>query len=271
MGNIVHSTEEFDYLKNFVVDINNKAIKKETVEEFLHRLVPKDEFGNELVHVLVKDKGNVTAMFYPRFESIEVSINKIKDWLSFNSKDLSEYFKVSDTKLLNNYLFLMVLTHELEHSYQYLMGKGVISAPCKMVHQGYRALFDLLVSKDYIIPRPVKQVRRVVSLVAYKKKENKYLLERNAQVDSLDLISEIALSNGHDEMYKVFTNMKNTFAIFGYENNADGTLVNTFNDIHMKDKMSKMDQSIDSLDMDTRFRFGLPVDEQLREKILTLR
>ena len=46
--------------------------------------------------------------------------------------------------------------------------------------------------KDYIIPRPVKQVRRAISVVTYKMKENEYLLERNAQFDSLGTLSNIA-------------------------------------------------------------------------------
>lgn len=271
MGNIVHSLEEYDYLKKYVLELNEIAITKEVVEDFLHRFVPKDEFGNELVCILVRDKGTVTAMFYPRFESIEVSINKLNDWLVFNSKDLAKHFNISDVELLNNYLFMMALTHELEHSYQYLIGKGIVKAPCRMVQQGYKALFDLLIPKDYIIPRPIKQVRRFVSLVAYMKNENQYLLERNAQFDSLSLIADIALSNGHDEMFKVFNGMKNAFATLGYTNNAEGTLVNTFNNIYMKDKLNKIDQDIENLGMNDRFRLGLPVDKQTHERILVLR
>lgn len=271
MGNIIHSVEEYDYLKDFVANSDKMIITKDMVEEFLHRFVPKDELGNELIRILVRDKSNVTAIFYPRFESIEVSINKLNNWLSFNSKDLAEHFKVSDIELFCNYLFLMVLTHELEHSYQYLIGKGIVKAPCRMIQQGYKSLFDLLIPKDYIIPRPVKQVRRFVSLVAYKKCENQYLLERNAQFDSLSLIADIALSNGHEEMFKIFNSMKNIFATFGYTNNADGTLVNTFNDIYMKDKLNTIDQDIDNLGMNDRFRLGLPVDKQTHERILALR
>lgn len=271
MGNIVHSVEESDYLKNFVMNFDKTVITKDVVEEFLHRFVPKDEFGNELIRILVRDKGNVTAIFYPRFESIEVSINKLNNWLSFNSRDLAEHFIVSEIDLFTNYLFVMALTHELEHSYQYLIGKEIVKAPCRMIQQGYKSLFDLLIPKDYIIPRPVKQVRRVVALVAYKKNENQYLLERNAQFDSLSLIADIALSNGHEEMFKVFNGMKNVFATFGYTNNAEGTLINTFNDIYMKDKLNTIDQDIDNLGMNDRFRLGLPVDKQTHERILALR
>ena len=73
----------------------------------------------------------------------------------------------------------MVLTHEVEHSYQYLIGKEVVPASCKMLQQGYKCLSELLVPKDYILPRPIKQVRRVISVISYKRRENEFLLETN--------------------------------------------------------------------------------------------
>lgn len=271
MGNIVKNNNDFVYLKNLITVIENLDITKDMVEEILEDLIPKDSVKNNLINFRVSENGNVTAIFYPKYESIHVSINKMKEWLAFNSKDLAEYFGIQNSELFKKYLFLMVLTHEIEHSYQYLIGKGIIAAPCKMIQQGYKALTELMVPKEYIIPRPIKQVRRVVSVIAYKKRENEFLLERNAQYDSLSLLASIALSNGHDEIAGVFNSMKNSFAVAGYTQNTDGTLVNTFKDIYMKDKLSKIEDDSELLDMNERFRLGLPVDEKTRSRILSLK
>ena len=271
MGNIVHSIADYDYLKNIIFELNDSFVSKEVVEKILYNLLPRDNDGKLIINFLVREKGSVTAIFYPRYETIEVSINKLNNWLNINSNELAEYFNVTDVELLRKYLVLMVIIHEIEHSYQYLIGIGKIEAPCKMLQQGYKALFDLLLPKEYIIPRPVKQVRRMVSLIAYKKNENMYLLERNAQYDSLGLVADIATSNNHNDIFGVFNGMKNSWAIIGYAENSFGTLINTFENIYMKDKISGFEQDFDDFCMNDRFRLGLPVDEHTHERILALR
>lgn len=271
MGNIVKNNNDFEYLRNLIVVIENLDITKDMVEEILSNLIPKDCEGNVLINFKVREKGNVTAIFYPKYESIYLSVNKMREWLEFNSKDLAECFGIENTELFKKYLFLMILTHEIEHSYQYLIGEGVVTAPCKMIQQGYKALTELMVPKEYIIPRPIKQVRRFVSVIAYKKRENEFLLERNAQFDSLSLLASIAAANEHDEISGVFNSMKNSFAVLGYTKNSDGTLFNTFKDIYMRDKLDKMEDDSELLDMNERFRLGLPVDEKTRSRILSLK
>lgn len=271
MGNIVKKAEDFNYLKNLIVILNDLDITKDTIEEILIDLIPKDNDGNPLIKINVREKGNVTAIFYPKYESIHVCINQLKNWIEFNSKDLASYYGIENSDLFKNYLLLMVLTHEVEHSYQYLIGKEVVPTSCKMLQQGYKCLSELMVPKDYILPRPIKQVRRVISVISYKRRENEFLLERNAQYDSLSLISSLAISNGHDDIAGIFNNMKNTFAIAGYTKNCDGTLINTMKDIFMGDKLKKFEHDYESLDMNERFRLGLPIDEKTRSRVLALK
>lgn len=271
MGHIVHSEDDYNYLKNLVFEIKDNDFDKDKVIQILGRILPKDENGNLLIKYNVREKGSTTAIFIPRYEIIEVSINKINTWLDRNTSDLAEMYEVEDKNLLRSYLFLMVLMHETEHAYQYLIGKGIIEEPCKMLQQGYKALTELLVPKDYILPRPIKQVRRAISIINYKRKENEYLLERNAQFDSLGTLSDIAFQNEHHEVRGVLLDMRSVFAMAGYTKNVDGPLVNTFKEIHMKDILKKMDQDYENLDMMDRYRLGLPVNERTRERILALR
>ena len=65
--------------------------------------------------------------------------------------------------------------------------------------------------------------------------------------------------------------MRSIFAIAGYTKNTDGTLVNTFKDIHMGDKLKKIHHDYVDMDMMDRYRNGLPVDQHTRERILALR
>ena len=271
MGNIVRSEEDSKYLCSLVYDIKDNGFDKEKIESILDRIMPRDKDGNMLLRYRVNDKGLHTAIFIPEYEVIEVSIKRLNNWLDINTKDLAEMYEIDDIDLLRSYLVLMVLMHEVEHANQYLISLGKVEAPCIAIRDAYSILFDLMKRKDYILPRPIKQVRRAVSVISYKKRENEFLLERNAQFDSLGTLSNIAFYNEDIDIRGMLLDMRSIFAIAGYTKNTDGTLVNTFKDIHMGDKLKKIHHDYVYMDMMDRYRNGLPVDQHTRERILALR
>lgn len=271
MGHVVKSEDDSKYLCRLVFDIKDNGFNKEKVESIFERIIPRDNNDELLVRYNVTEKGNTTAIFIPKYEVINVSIKKLNEWLDNNTKDIADMYKVDDIELLRSYLFLMVLMHEVEHANQYLMACGKVEAPCLAIKDAYFTLFDLMKRKDYIIPRPIKQVRRAISLIAYKAKENEYLLERNAQFDSLSALSNIAFYNEHTDIRGVLLDMRNIFAVAGYVDNVDGALINTFRSICMGDKLKKFNHDYDDIDYMERYRLGLPVDKHTRERILALR
>ena len=271
MGHIIITDEDYNYLCTLVNEINENGFDKITVESILRRLLPKDKDGDFLIYYNIRQRGGNTAMFLPRYEIIDISLQELYTWVDRNAADLATVYEVEDTRLLGSYLCLLVIMHEIEHAYQYLIGIGKEEAPCKMIKEGYKTLFDLMIRKDYVIPRPIKQVRRAMSLIAYKAKENEFLLERNAQFDSLGTLSNIAFENGHHEIRGVLMDMRTVFATAGYVKNGDGPLINTFKSILMGDKLKKMKHDYEDIDMMDRYRLGLPVDQGTRERILALR
>lgn len=268
MGHIITDDSDISYYSELVYDIKDNGISIEKIENIIDKMIPRDEEGNLLVRYIVRQKGRNTAIFLPKYHVIEVSVDRLKEWLEINSKDLAKMFKVENDEIFRGYLILMVLSHEVEHAYQYLIGFGKVDAPCKMIQQGYKTLFDVMVPKEYILPRPVKEVRNTISLICYKRRENEFLLERNAQFDSLDMISKIASYNGHEEIGGMFDRMRNIFGTVGYTDNKDGALINTFRDILIGDKLRKLDNDYEGLDMEERYKLGLPIDEETRKKVL---
>lgn len=271
MGNIVHSEEDSKYLCSLVYDIKDSGFDKQKIESVLERIMPRDKDGNMLLKYRVSDKGVHTAIFIPQYEVVEVSIKKLNSWLDINTRDLAEMYEIEDKDLLRSYLVLMVLMHEVEHAYQYLISLGKVEALCIAIRDAYSILFDLMKRKDYILPRPIKQVRRAVSVISYKRRENEFLLERNAQFDSLGTLSNIAFYNEDMDIRGLLLDMRSVFATAGYSNNTDGTLINTFRDIYMVDKLKKINHDYEDMDMMDRYRLGLPVDQHTRERILALR
>jgi len=197
-----------------------------------------------------------------------MSLNKINIWLQNNTDCFFESIKSSDYNILRSYLLLFMITHEIEHSYQFLMSEGVIVAPNTLLKDAYKGLFDLLNPKYYAIPRPIKEARQRVSLFLYKLKENFYILERNANIESMDLISKCALYNNREDIYQLFIDMKNTYLKCGYINNTIGSIEETYRHILMYDKYRKFYNEID-MSEDEKVRYGFSIDEETRDKVLS--
>lgn len=160
-----------------------------------------------------------------------------------------------------------MITHEIEHSYQYLMAKGKVNAPCQMIQSGYQGIFALFNRNSSIIPRPIKETRELISYLLYKKNENLYILERNANLEATDLLCQLALFTGRDDIYKIFNEMKNTFMSVGYTDDNQGNLKETYQKILMYDKYKKFYQE-NNMSEEDKIRYGLNISEQTRARIL---
>ena len=143
MGHIIKTQEDYEYLCDLVNDIYINGFDKGQAEAALERIMPRDENGRLLINYNVRPKGGHTAIFIPRYKVINISLQNLYYWIDRNSEDLAEMYEIENRRLLGSYLCLMALMHEIEHSYQYLMAKGIIAAPCKMLKEGYKTLFDL--------------------------------------------------------------------------------------------------------------------------------
>lgn len=269
MSHIIKDTIDLDVVKYFYknLDIDNLSIK--FLEEVLEEFLPRDNNNDLLVKYDVKEKGIHTAIYYPSSNHIILSIVKLQNWLRLNGYDLANYYNISNLSSFEKYLLMYVLTHEIEHSYQHLMALGKIDSPCQLVRDGYNGITDLFIKKSYIIPRPIKEVRKSLSVFLYKMHENEYVLERNANVESLDLVSKLADSNGDKEAFDAFINMLHTFMILGYTNNSQGSFYETYKGILMEDKYNKINQD-HNLSFEDAVRYGLPIKEEERNKVLSL-
>lgn len=266
MSNIITEKEDLLFLSNIIKYINKNDINKEYLEEILKQLLPKKN-GENLIRNNIGENGITTAVFSPRTESIKISINKMNEWLDSNSKDLSEMYKINDVNTLKSFLFLFMITHEIEHSYQYLISKGKIESPTKIITQGYKGIFDLLIPDKHIIPRPIKETRRTLSVFLYKLKENFYILERNANIESTDLLIELAAFMEREDMINLFKDIHDTCIEIGYTENSKGSLDETYRKILLYDRYKKFYEET-NLKEEEKIRLGLNISEETRQKIL---
>lgn len=253
-------------MKDVLNYLQNNELSKTYLEEILKELLPKN--NNELlVNYNIKEKGLVTSQFQPSTKSIDISLNKINTWLENNIKDFINNYKVNDINILKSYLVLFILSHEIEHSKQYLIAEGKIETPCILLKDAYKGLFELLNPKETIIPRPIKDTKRRLSLFLYKLKENYYVLERNANIESMSLISQCALYNNNEDIYNIFDDMKNIYLKCGYIDSTMGSVEETYRKILMYNKYKTFTHQI-GFSVQDKIRYGLEITEEVRNKVL---
>ena len=270
MSHIIKNSDTLVFLKEMEKDILNHGINLDIYLAIIKELLPKNEKNELLVSYRINTKGMKPAFFNPNNNCIYLNINAINTWLKDNLNDLTQLYNVKDTKTFSIYLFYLAITHEIEHSYQYLMAYNIIPASVDLISLGYKGLFDFMISKQYIIPRPIKETRSLISRILYNIKANELLLERNAQIESTDLLVKYAQFNNRDDQYRIFQNMNAIYNTIGYYDSNNGSLEETYKKILMFDKYKKFYEDVDMSEED-RVRYGLNICEETRQNILKYR
>ncbi len=257
-----------DYLE-ILKDLMEYAKKNGINLDFYNQLL-KELINNDYINFKVQEKGLNTAIFQPQNMQIILSTQKMNTWLNINTISISEMYNETNRDLLKIYLALFAIRHEIAHSNQFLMSKCLIDSPNDIIKNGYKYIFELFQKTQSIIPRPYKEGKRIVSLFLYKKDENSYILERNANIESLDLLCQLCLFMKEENFYKTFNNIKSQYAKIGYLNSTQGSLEETYKKIQMYKKYQKFYQDTDLSEEDC-IRYGLKIKESTRKRILNIK
>lgn len=265
MSQIIKSNDDLVLIRDIRERFYNDSFNINYINEELISLLPSSN-DKVLINYEISSSGFIASSFIPRYKKIILCINKVNNWLDNNINDIMNEYNFSDYKLLKSYLFIFLITHEIEHSYQYLMGENIIKAPNIVISKAYKGLFDLFALDDSIIPKLISESRRKLSLLLYKIKENLYLLERNANIESMDLLCRLAILNNDDDIYNIFNEMRNLYLKCGYIRDNMGSIEETYRNILMYDKYKKFCTDINLSD-DDKIRYGFNIDDNIREKL----
>ena len=267
MSNTVKTKEDLEKLKEYIKLIKRGWFTVDSMETMVNGLLPRDDSGNLLVNSKIRESGGRTGIYLPRYNTIEFSVDKCRQWVINNIEDLGKAYNVIDMKSFGYYLSLFIMLHEIEHSYQYLMGQGKVESPCEIVKGGYKSLTEMLIKPNDILPRPIKQTRRWISLALYYKNQDMYALERNANVEAFSTILALAQESGNEEMIRVFSSIAESFMCIGYQEDNKGVFYHTFKDILMMDKYKKL-KNVKGLSIDDKIRYGLEISDPARMQLL---
>lgn len=251
--------------------IRHAGVNADTIEFILDLLVPKNQDGDSMVNISIKDTSlKNAASFIPQTKVIHVSMDKVDNWLKDNAQEMAYEFEYNNVNNFKNYLLLFMITHEIEHSKQYFIGLGDIEHESINVKNGYKLLFEMItrnIKPGVVNPKYIKRVRRMVSLMIYDKYHDSFILERNANIEACDKMLSIALLEEDVKMYNAFVKMRELFMKQGYINSCKGSLHETFKCIKMFDKYNElyMEEKFDEID---NIRYGLPIKDETRRLLL---
>ena len=262
MSNIIHNTSDFVILDDFL----NDNLNKENVEQLLKNLLPNKD-GKSLIKYSIRDRFVPIAEFMPKSQSINVSFKKTEEWLDLNVPGYSEEIKTCDMETLRKYFVIFLISHEIEHAYQYLMANEIVEAPNSVLKDAYKGLYNLIIPDKSFLPKPISKFKRLISYELYKYKQNEYLLERNASIEGLDLLTKYSLYKNRDDIYKLFNDMRNIYISCGYRKSNIGNIEETYKKILMYNKYKSFYKEVD-LDLEDRIRYGFGISEEEREKVL---
>lgn len=235
-------------------------------EQALKTLLPNDN-EKTLVNYTILEKGYSAALFRPHKEEIVMSIDKMKKWLDDNANDLKEVYNIDNVNQFKIFLSLFAIDHEIEHANQFLISKDLITAPNTLIANGYKGILELFNKDNSIIPRPIKNTRKDLSLMLYRIKQYNYILERNANVESANLLTQLALYLDNENIFNIFNNLKTQFLKIGYTKSNMGCLEETYRSILMYDKYKKFDKNLVLCEED-KVRYGFNISNETKVKVL---
>ncbi len=259
MSNIIKA-ENLKTLYSHIEYLRNKGIDKTFIANFFDDIIIKDENGKSLVSYSL----DLTKNFIPNYDIIDNSINISYDgFIMVMEKCYNQFAEIFNsysnvTDDFKNYLAIFILSHELEYAYQVGIKNGLIVSPSIMLESCYKMVYNLKIEfSNYSLKN---KLRNIIPLIKYEKAQGHLALERNANLESFNLLYKIASLESNEDLLKLIEELRMFQALTGYNSNGPGVLVNTAKTILQLNKLKGFEE-VDTLSFEEKVRYGLPISE----------
>lgn len=259
MSNIIKA-EILKTLYSHIEYLRNKGIDKTFIANFLDDFIIKDDNGKSLVSYSF----DLTKNFIPNYDIIDNSINISYDgFIMVMEKCYNQFAEIFNsysnvTGDFKNYLAIFILSHELEHAYQAGIKNGLIVSPSIMLESCYKMVYNLKIEfSNYSLKN---KLRNIIPLTRYEKAQGHLALDRNANLESFNLLYKLAALESNEDALKLIEELRMFQVLTGYNSNGPGVLVNTAKTILRLNKLKGFEE-IDTLSFEEKVRYGLPISE----------
>lgn len=261
---------EIDYFRYMLIRLRDNDYKIDDVCDVLNYFLPRDNNSELLVGYNIYDKGRV-CNYDINMNVINISIDYVRLWIDKNKNIFYNFnMDVKNNKYFYEYMFIFAIVHEVMHSYQYLIANRFIDSPSIFMRDGYKGLIDtfLYTYKDNL--NNVTKIKMFISNWIYLMNSNKFVLERNANVEGCMLLRDISYELGDLDISIMFNNAMNNQLLSGYINNNDGSFKETYKKMFIINKYNMLIDD-NNIPVSDRIRYGLEVDKDIDVKKLILR
>ena len=263
MSNIIKTHEDVDLLHIFLDYIRSYGMSESLLRDLLDTFILKDDNGKLLSQYNIELEksyipgydifNNTIQISYPGF--LEYVNKYYEDFLTWDSR-----LKISND--LKNYVYLFIILHELEHSYQNYVRLGLVPSPAKAVESLYKIVFDgMILSAGFeknLDESIIEKVKRELGIKLFNIKFGYFAMERNANVETTDALRKLAALEDDKDIQVLFLEMWAQQAMMGYYFGGKGSIIQTAKILLQYDKLCGLDE-IDNLSYQDKLRFGLPL------------
>jgi len=261
MSHIIKCEDNILMLLDDVRWIKNNGISTELVKIILKQMLSISNIEHFIDYGVYDDKYKKYSgggVLYTRniYKMIHIYMIGLKKLIETHYKILKKYVDIDYSNELSAYFLLGIIAHEVEHACQDLIGDKKILAPNICIAEAYKELNDIFINENK------KEILKV-----YYKNCNHLLLERNAQIEGFDLVKQCAKYSNQKIIYNLYDKWSKTWLICGYHCDNKGSIYETYNCLGFKDKCAKYNFE-ENINEKERIRYGLPILNETREKLL---
>ena len=261
MSHIIGGEDDIKRISGYLDLIRSNGCNKDTIYKILNDIIP--EGNNVSISIDISDSDG-PAFFDSQYKLIHINEEILDEYIKKYSSDMIR----SNSNLCNcsfdlyAYNLLYTLVHEVEHVYQYMFAFSYLDAPYDIVRDLYNKLFKYDISDDlcYFIKKALVFRRNL-----YYPKFN-FVLERNANVETCDLLKRVSEYENNHEILNSINNEWMSYIVLGYLNKRyNGSFDESFKKIWRKDLFDGVVS--EEISVEERIRYGLPIDDESRKML----
>ncbi|MBQ7140436.1 MAG: hypothetical protein IJO32_02910 [Bacilli bacterium] len=263
MFQIFESKYNVNKLFKCLENLRKKGYSNDVIDQILNTIVPNNK--NYPIKLNIENRNDVMppASFDYTSKTINIFSENLENYiLKIINPTLKINSNMKKEDLFNNFV-LHTLIHEVEHVYQHLIGNKYIEFPYQIIVEAYKDLTELKISKD------TNPIYALMMIKNYFKQINKhgFLLERNANVESYDILYKVAKYENNSELQKFIKMQENTYLKYGYNGFYNGAIEESYKKTWQKSLYNALPKDED-IPIEDRVRYGLSIDKDTKEKVL---
>lgn len=264
MSHLINNEKDIIDILEIINLYKKEKVNYDLIKYTFETLIKKDNNNNLLTNYTINKRKYIEyASFHPKYNNISTSLEGITKYIELYLNTMKQI----TTEDLSPYIYILIFVHEIEHSIQYLIKENKIESPNPTIEIAYKKLFELFTNNNNILPTPIKDTRKIISHILYQHNHDNYLLERNANIETYDLLYKVA--KYEDIKNKdIFLKLKNHYQNIGYTNKYNGSIEETFKRTLMYDKIKKQLNKNIQIPYEEKVRYGFPLNKEEKKLLL---